>query len=133
MQRKCQLCNKLFLAKNYQVKIGGAKFCSRLCANKVSAKSGDRSPTWTGNKVGYMGIHHWLKKNFGKANKCENSNCLNLSKKFEWAKLKSKGYQRKRENFIRLCRRCHMFYDGLIRGGWNKGIKNPYKQSRKIN
>lgn len=72
-----------------------------------------------------MGLHSWLRTNFGKASKCENRKCNNIHPyRYEWALLKGKKYERKRENFWMLCRKCHMYYDGLIIAGWNKKKKN---------
>ena len=68
---------------------------------------GENNPNWKGNRIGYYGIHKWLSSTFGKANKCENLDCKKLFNKFEWAKLKSKKYERKRKNFWMLCSSCH--------------------------
>ena len=37
--------------------------------------------------------------------------CTGPSNRFEWALIKGLEYERKRENFIRLCKRCHIYYD----------------------
>lgn len=70
---------------------------------------------WLGDKVGYQGIHRWLRINFGNANKCEaflvGLKCNGKSKVFHWAKLKGKKHERKREHFIQLCVSCHSNYD----------------------
>lgn len=60
---------------------------------------------------GYSELHTWIRYHFGKAKKCENSKCLNRSKNYQWAKIKNKKYERKRENFTQLCSSCHRFYD----------------------
>ena len=86
---------------------------------------------WKGNKVGYSGIHVWLRKHFGKANKCENPDCSKKCETFHWAKLRDKLYERKRENFWMLCQSCHAIYDEFKpaikfpKGNipWNKGKK----------
>ena len=85
---------------------------------------GKNSGTWKGDKVGYQGIHIWLRKTFGKANKCEICGLTNTAKKkyFHWALLKGKTYQRKRENFWMLCLKCHRHYDDTVPKGWNKGL-----------
>jgi len=59
----------------------------------------------------YHQIHHWLKINFGKAYKCENKNCKNISKLFSWALKNSCEYEFKRENYLMLCRSCHAKID----------------------
>ncbi len=74
---------------------------------------GSESSQWRGDKIKYFGIHQWLQKYYGKAYICQNLTCelkeLNLV--CEWAKLKHVDYERKRENFVMLCRSCHRKYD----------------------
>lgn len=75
--------------------------------------NGENNPNWRGDKVGKIGIHLWLRKNFKKKMICEF--CGKIGKtplSIDWAKLKNKSYKRKRENFIELCRSCHAKYDG---------------------
>lgn len=74
-------------------------------------QTGEKCRNWTGDSVGYFGIHDWLAKEYGRANECQNSWCLGKHKLFHWAKLEDKKYERKRENFIKLCVRCHNRYD----------------------
>lgn len=120
--KKCLICKKDFKIKLYRLK--SANFCSYLCKNKaqIGKFKGNESPHWKGLKVCYINIHKWLWINFGKANKCENPNCIyprknregkimNKPKTFDWAKLKGKKYLRKRNNFWQLCRSCHIRYD----------------------
>lgn len=59
----------------------------------------------------YQAIHHWLRKYYGKADICESKDCKHTSKKFSWALLPDKKYEKKRENFIKLCRHCHAKMD----------------------
>lgn len=42
------------------------------------------------NKYWYNAIHYWLKAKYGIANKCESGRCNNMSKTYQWAKLKNK-------------------------------------------
>ncbi len=74
-------------------------------------KKGELHPNWKGDKAGYLAIHHWLRVNFGKADHCENKDCLKLSYAFDWAKIKDLPYLRRRENFMQLCKQCHTIYD----------------------
>ena len=103
---------------------------------KLPQFSGKNHWHWQ-NKVSYNALHKWITKIYGKADKCQGGFigliCSNKSKRFEWAKLKGKKYERKRENFIMLCRKCHSVYDkggkplfnnGSFKKGqvpWNKG------------
>lgn len=60
----------------------------------------------------YHPVHYWLGVNFGKANKCENPDCKSVNKKrFEYALIKGKVYEKNRDNFIMLCVPCHRKYD----------------------
>jgi len=71
----------------------------------------EKNPNWKGKKAGYTSIHIWLKTNHGKADKCENLDCIGKSKIYDYALLRNKEYDHKRENFIKLCRSCHKKYD----------------------
>lgn len=87
-----------------------------------------------------LAIHRWLNKNFGKPYKCESKNCKNKSKVFDLALKKGKKYERKRENFLMLCRSCHKKYDIteetktkiMVNLAKNKGIKMSDEQKEKI-
>lgn len=53
-------------------------------------------------------VHYWLRQNFGLPSQCDK---CGKEKKCDWALIKGKKYERNRENFIKLCRRCHFRYD----------------------
>lgn len=76
---------------------------------------GEKSHMWKGSNIKYSGIHMWLRSEYGIANTCESDaigmDCRKNSKRYHWAKLKGKRYERKRENFIQLCNSCHRIYD----------------------
>jgi hypothetical protein len=57
----------------------------------------------------YSMIHSWLRHNFGRATFCEQ--CHLDSKRYQYALIKGKCYEKKRENFIWLCVSCHKKYD----------------------
>lgn len=59
----------------------------------------------------YTRIHNWLRKHYGKANCCENPECVGKSKYFQWSKIKGKPYEKTREHFRMLCISCHTKYD----------------------
>lgn len=87
-------------------------------------------------KVGdreYQKIHNWISKEYGKADNCENPECKGHSKHYEWALLKGREYDYKRENFIRLCKSCHFLYDQDLErvrelGHKNKGAKRIFTE-----
>lgn len=66
----------------------------------------------TDNPLGYVRVHQWLLRNFGKATRCENKKCPFKGYRFEWALRKGEFYQKNRKVFIMLCRGCHSKYDG---------------------
>jgi len=63
---------------------------------------------WVGDKVGYSGIHTWIRKNWGKAKdfKCEFCN----KQAYTWANLNHK-YSRNKKEWATLCAKCHYHYD----------------------
>lgn len=80
--------------------------------------AGEKSPFWK-KEVSYGGVHKWLMREYGKANKCESSKCeAEDIKKHEWALVRGKTYEKIRENFIQLCASCHRRYDETQKTGW---------------
>jgi len=76
-------------------------------------KTGKDTWNWVGDKVSYSALHIWVRRNLGKPNKCEH--CGVTEGTFEWAN-KSHNYKRDLEDWIRLCKKCHIKYDGGIDG-----------------
>ena len=76
-------------------------------------KRGREHPNWKEN-VSYKGLHQWLTKTYGKPIECDNQNCLKKSNLYDWALLRGKKYEKKRENFVILCKSCHNTYDRII-------------------
>lgn len=79
-------------------------------ALRLSAKS--RTPYIRTLKCGatYSAFHKWLSRRFGKASKCE-FDCANPSHVFDYALIKGKKHEHRRENYMQLCRRCHLSHD----------------------
>lgn len=73
---------------------------------------GEDNPNWRGDLIKVPGIHTWLERIYGKPHRCDNPNC-NYKKtiRWDWALIHGKEYERKRKNFLRLCRSCHIKYD----------------------
>lgn len=57
-------------------------------------------------------VHRWLKLNFGKANTCEVCGGVE-SKRYEWALKNGCIYEKKRDSFWQLCKKCHIAYDDV--------------------
>ena len=101
----CTLKNKKTMAR------GHFKRTKTHIKAQADSIRGAKSYRWIGDKIGYTGIHTWLRREFGKADRCENKKCSAVSKNFNWALRKGYRYERRRGNFIRLCRSCHLKYD----------------------
>ena len=84
----------------------------------IPTPRGEKASHWKGDDVGYLGLHAWLNRTFGKADRCENMECKKKSITYEWALRKGYEYQRRRVNFFRLCVSCHRIYDDVINRGW---------------
>jgi len=62
------------------------------------------------NPTNYATIHSWNNSKYPKQNKC--SHCYTkTAKKYEWALLHGKSHSRGIDNYIELCKRCHIKYD----------------------
>ena len=100
----CAMCQKTFDPKR-----NPNKYCSRRC--KGIATNGEKHGRYKQTGHTYQYIHLWLAKNHGSPQLCENFYCQEKSKRYEWAVIRELGYERKRENFWRLCKICHLAYD----------------------
>lgn len=65
---------------------------------------------WKGDKASYSAKHIWIRVNLGRANKCEDKECLGISKKYHWANISHK-YKRERADWKMLCVKCHAKFD----------------------
>ena len=72
----------------------------------------------------YAKVHYWLRKNLGKAQSCSNIWCTGKSSCFDWALIRGKKYEYKVENFMNLCKSCHIIYDRT-----DESIKRMVKNS----
>ncbi len=118
IERVCLECNKIFLTSNTEIRRrgGGGKTCSRECYYKrlrKIIKKDDQSPNWKGDNVGITALHNWVERNLGKPSKCEHCKTTTANK-FEWAN-KSQKYKRDLKDWIRLCTKCHHWYDRSTR------------------
>lgn len=76
--------------------------------NSGTFNSRDSHPFWSGEFPEYSAIHKWIVRNYGRANTC--LNCTKIAKRFDWANIDGK-YSRNIEEWIQLCRSCHMLFD----------------------
>ena len=71
---------------------------------------GKNNHKWKGDDVGYNGVHSWLVRRYGQPNKCDKCGTIK-SKRYEWANV-SGQYKRDRNDYQRLCVKCHRELDG---------------------
>jgi len=71
---------------------------------------GSNHARWKGDKVGKPPKHAFIKRWWGKANKCESANCTGRSQRYDWANISGK-YLRTRDDYMMLCRSCHFMRD----------------------
>ena len=81
----------------------------------------DRHPMWKGDGVGMGAVHDWITKWKGQPKFCEVCGTTN-AKLFDWSNVDHK-YRRILDDYIRMCRRCHILYDiehnGLLEKRFN--------------
>jgi transposase len=58
----------------------------------------------------YAKVHQWLVRNYGQSDDCEKCGG-EKSKKYNWALIHGKEYEKVRNNFMKLCVACHRAYD----------------------
>ena len=90
-------------------------YTEKLNEKRRIALLGNRSPHWKGDNVGYEAIHRWLRLYSKKTGVCKE--CEGI-KSTDWALIKGLKYERRRENYKELCRKCHIEYDDIAQKGW---------------
>lgn len=78
-------------------------------------KRGEQASHWVGDKVGKIGVHRWLRQEYGIPKPCEHCHRTDDGIVYDWA-CKNKLYRRVREDYMRLCRSCHRKYDYTFNG-----------------
>ena len=110
IKRICQICGKIFYIDKARLKRkNGGLYCSMECLG--ISLMGEKSPHWKKDGIlSLSGIHHWVKKTYGKANKCINKFCPKTSKNYHWANI-SDEYIRDIRDSAQLCASCHKVFD----------------------
>lgn len=127
INKVCENCSVIFPVFPYRK---NARFCSNKCRGSMllgkdppnAIKIGQRlSPEteFKGNSSSYEAIHQWVKRKYGKANKCEKCGTENKVR-FEWSN-KDGLYKKDINTWQQLCQSCHRNYDNA-----NKIFKRTY-------
>jgi hypothetical protein len=69
--------------------------------------SGERHTRWSGEKIGYRGLHNWIEHHAEKTKECSFCGRKGWT---EWANI-SGEYRRDVLDFIELCSMCHTQFD----------------------
>lgn len=81
----------------------------------------DGNSNWRGYNASYRAIHKWIVDNWNNYKKCDYCGSSN-AKIYDWANISGK-YTRDKEDYLRMCRSCHIKldrYNSLL-------IKKPFK------
>lgn len=117
--KNCIECNEIFyitpgLVGSLDIKHPEPKYCSNRCRllNPLFKNTGrtrfqSRERSFKGTQKEYYQLHHWVRKNKGKAFWC--TFCFSC-KKVEWANI-SGLYRKELNDYMQLCNKCHFKYD----------------------
>jgi hypothetical protein len=97
----CSICGESIVAKG--------RMC-RKCWRKVDRNMDSANPHYSGENVGYHGIHSWVRRRKEKSAFCEQ---CKKEKPNDLANI-SGGYKRNLDDYKWLCRKCHMISDGRL-------------------
>lgn len=92
------------------LKRGFARSCGCAKTEKARARISEKNVMWKGDKVGYAGLHCWIRRRMPHKNICQN--CLSTCNP-DLANISQK-YLRDLNDWEWLCRRCHMKKDGRL-------------------
>lgn len=99
IKKKCKNCDKTFIVRKYRSDI--AKACSKQCGYILNR---NENPS-------YNAIHKWVNYNLGTPLECTDCGFQSENRRqFHWANI-SKEYKRDKDDWIRLCVKCHHNWD----------------------
>jgi hypothetical protein len=96
----------------------------KRCPELSKRQEGKNNPNWVGDDIKYTGVHAWVRKNKPKLGVCQY--CGVKTNKLDLANI-SKNYKRDLNDYIYLCRSCHMKMDGV-----NVGVKKSKQHLDKM-
>ena len=95
---------------------------------KAQKITNEKNHNWKGDEVGYHCLHIWVRKYKPKPEKCQscgkktgNLDCANISGE----------YKRDLNDYVYLCRVCHMKFDGNWEKFQEAGKKTRFKKGHK--
>lgn len=96
----------------------------------MTYQKGAANPQWKGDAASYKAFHLRVATVRGKPKHCEHCGTTNPEKRYEWASI-SQNYADVYD-YKRLCRRCHMRFDGLDLqlAKYNKAREKPKPEKK---
>ena len=87
------------------------RWCDGLMSREsfIDMNKGEKNGKWLGDKVGFFGLHDWVRNNIESEDVCEHCKTAE-AKIYDWSN-KYHTYKRKKDDWQKLCRSCHMKYD----------------------
>jgi hypothetical protein len=82
----------------------------------VTQTQNDKNPNWKGESASYQAKHMWVYGRLGKPDTCKHCNISGLTgHKIHWANI-SGEYKRVENDWVRLCAKCHEYFDWFLSG-----------------
>lgn len=82
---------------------------------KAAVPRGERHCNWKGDEISRKAVHDWVYTTLGRPQRCEH--CGTTQGRMDWAN-KSQEYKRDKDDWLRLCRKCHMAFDNTGQTIW---------------
>ena len=105
VENLCKNCNNSFRTVAANIKRGKGKFCSPECVKEHNI--GENNYHFKGEKVGYFGVHAWVRVRKPKPELCEK---CKIKPAIDLANI-SGEYKRDINDYEYLCQRCHRIKD----------------------
>lgn len=125
-QLSCASCGKVVYRYKSQIANKAFCFCCRSCIrtfyNKYSIV-GKRHHLWKGDNVTYAPLHKWVRLHKPKPLLCQR---CGIKKLLEVANI-SGSYKRDVDDYIWICRKCHLQSDGRL----SRLIKGNLERARR--
>lgn len=90
--------------------------------------AGNKNGMWKGDEVSLSGLHKWVYSRLGQPDTCEHCKKSGLKgHQIHWAN-KSGKYKRKKNDWVRLCVKCHWEFDEISKKTWEARDKNETRK-----
>lgn len=113
VERICGNCREPYMAIKSEIAKGRGLFCSHSCHSSTTGKA--KRKNWKGDDASYSAKHNWLSRTLGTPSYCTRCGTTDAGKHYEWSNI-SGEYRRDLDDWQRLCKSCHIVYDGSPRG-----------------